>query len=55
MNSQAVIATVLCLLAAGAVSAQTGKKANRSSLGQVMPDYEERREALRRLGPSMLW
>ncbi len=38
MNSQAVIATVLCLLAAGAVSAQTGKKTNRSYLGQVMPD-----------------
>ncbi len=38
MNRQAVLATALCLLAAGAVPAQAGKKTNRSYLGNVLPD-----------------
>jgi len=39
MNSQAVFTTALCLLAAGVVSAQTGK-ANRSYFGKVLPDIK---------------
>ena len=26
-----------------------------ATLGQAMPDYEARREALRRLGPQLVW
>ena len=26
-----------------------------STLGRVLPDYEERREALRRLGERLVW
>jgi predicted metal-dependent hydrolase len=26
-----------------------------AELGRAVPDYEERREALRRLGPDLVW